>query len=456
MFTSLNLTVLKQVVFKKLNNFLLVVFLILVTALVYLPSLKNDFVWDDYYVIVVNSFIKSWKNFSLIFTPNYFTPIQELDSLRIETGSGEVTYRPVVTISYFLDYGVWKLNPFGYHFTSLLLHLANVGLLFLLIQFLLKNRYLAFLSALIFALHPVNTEAVDVISFREDLLVFLFLISSFILFIKKDYSKGIKKNLASVSSVGLFLCALFSKENALVFPMLLFLYDFFFVFKQKCSSLLKQFIRRYLGYFLAVICYLIIILIFRKNMINLIEYLHPQESIYVKFLLMLTAFTTYLFWLLLPFNIRIVPADANLSIYPIFSLISIISLLTLAFVLRKRIKEISFAIFWFFIMLLPVSNIIPLANKIACRYLYLPMVGFSLAIIIILFRLYELKSNFFSKYFIKKLARSALVIILISYAIFTLVRHCVWKNALRLWQEVVEYYPTSALAHFNLGRIFVR
>ena len=162
----------KKIINKIVNTKYVIILLVVITALAYANSLKNDFVWDDYLVIVDNNFVKTWNNFPAVFNKTYLTSSDSLKSPNL-TGSGETTYRPAVTISYFIDYHFWKLNPFGYHLSNLLLHLTNVILLYLCVYLLLNNRYIAVLAALFFAIHPVNAEAVNVVSFREDLLMFL-------------------------------------------------------------------------------------------------------------------------------------------------------------------------------------------------------------------------------------------------------------------------------------------
>ncbi|HEC70151.1 MAG TPA: hypothetical protein ENI31_07720, partial [Candidatus Omnitrophica bacterium] len=158
---------------------LAVFLLIVITFVVYFGSLKNEFVWDDFLVIVNNNFIKSWNNFCQLFNKSYLTSPSQIRYLEvINIGSGESSYRPVVTLTYFIDYFFYKLNPWGYHLTNLLLHILNVLLLYFLIRLITQNNIIALLAGLLFAVHPVNTEAVDVITFREDLLCFLFFVSS--------------------------------------------------------------------------------------------------------------------------------------------------------------------------------------------------------------------------------------------------------------------------------------
>ena len=115
--------------------------IIFIILLVYFNSLYNSFVWDDYAVIVGNNFIKSWKNIPVIFSKNYLVPFVREGCFLIadlNRGAGEASYRPVVTLSYFFDYSLWKLNPCGYHITSLLLHIANALLVYALVNLMFK------------------------------------------------------------------------------------------------------------------------------------------------------------------------------------------------------------------------------------------------------------------------------------------------------------------------------
>ena len=157
---------------KKLHLSILIFVIVCLSQFVYLNSLSNQFVYDDEFTIVTNYFVKTWNNFPLLFNSDYFKL------------SGELSYRPVVTLSYFIDYTLWKLNPFGFHLTNTLLHTLNSVLLFFLLTRIFNCRTTSFIAALVFSCHPVLSEAVNAISYREDLLATTFFISSFILYIK--------------------------------------------------------------------------------------------------------------------------------------------------------------------------------------------------------------------------------------------------------------------------------
>src|SRR3990167_5471853 len=115
---------------KNLSLPILVLVVVCLSQFVYLNSLSNQFVYDDEFTIVTNYFIKTWNNLPSLFNKDYFK------------FSGELSYRPVVTLSYFIDYTLWELNPFGFHLTNTLLHALNSVLLFFLLTWIKSNTEL--------------------------------------------------------------------------------------------------------------------------------------------------------------------------------------------------------------------------------------------------------------------------------------------------------------------------
>jgi len=438
-----------------------IILIIALTSLVYANSLFNSFVWDDYLVIVDNDFIKSWKNFPLIFTRDYITNPYETDYLGFwGIGSGEITYRPVVTASYFIDYAIWKLNPFGYHLANLILHIFNVLLLYIFMGVLMKNRNLALLASLLFALHPVNTEAVNCISFREDLLAFLFFIASFIIYIGLDNYKGKKRLFAYCISIALFLLALFSKEMAITLPALLILYDYLFVFEKSFKKTFCIRGTRYIGYFLAILAYLWAWAFFKGYFDGFFtDFSYRGGSFYANILTIMGVFVTYMGWLVFPMNrYPTLPEHDPATAYSILeprifiSLMLIVACLVVAAHSRRKSEKISYGIFWFFIALFPVSNIFPIANVMASRFLYLPAIGFFIVMTTVLDNLQKVKIPNFNSYARWKAIRIIIITLFFSYSMFTVIRNMSWKNNIMMWQELVEKYPDSAEAHRSLGQ----
>ncbi|MBU2436606.1 MAG: tetratricopeptide repeat protein [Candidatus Omnitrophica bacterium] len=453
----------KNKIFAKISSPKAIILIVILTSLVYANSLKNSFVRDDHIVIVNNDFVKSWKNFPLIFTKDYLTSISEIKHFGTrDIGSGETTYRPVVTISYFIDYSLWKLNPFGYHLTNLLLHIFNAILLYVFINLIAKNKKIALLTSLLFTLHPANSEAVNGIAFREDLLAFLFFISSFILFIKLTDYAGRKKVLCYIGSLVLFLLALFSKEMALVLPILFILYDYSFSFGEKTKNTFRSFRFGYAGYFFAALLYLWIWKLIKGDIGEFfIAYPYPGGNFYTNLLTMSGVFVTYIQWLFLPINVHPAVSDDPSFIFSSFfnprALLCvgvIIFSLALAIKMHRSSKKVSFSILWFFVTLLPVSNIFPISNLMASRYLYIPSVGFCFLIAYLLFKLSKLKVLFASLGALRKAAKNIAIVLLGVYSIFTITHNSIWRDNTVLWSTIVEFYPSNAFARTSLGESF--
>ena len=161
-----------------MNNLkiILTVFLIaVVTFISFYPALKNNFTnWDDDKYVTENKVIRSIspKNIASVFT-SFF--------------AGH--FQPVTILSFLLEYHLFKLNPFGYHLTNLILHLLNCLLLFWLIFILTGKISIAWITAIFFGIHPLQVESVAWISERKNVLYAFFFLGAMICYfyyLKKD------------------------------------------------------------------------------------------------------------------------------------------------------------------------------------------------------------------------------------------------------------------------------
>ena len=184
---------------------------VLACFIVYHNSLSNEFVYDDFATIVENKHLRNPGSFiAALFNHSYF-----------KIASLEASYRPVATLSYFFIYSVAQLDPFYYHLASLLLHMLNAILVYWLANLILQNRLGALIAGLLFACHPVLTEAVNAVSYNEDLFAAFFFLLSFIFYINLNSKKYIL-------SLCFYLLGLLSKEMAITLPAVIFLYDLTF------------------------------------------------------------------------------------------------------------------------------------------------------------------------------------------------------------------------------------
>jgi predicted negative regulator of RcsB-dependent stress response len=439
------------------------IIIIALTVLVYAVSLSNSFVWDDYSIIVKNNFIKSWDNLPVLFTPRYLSnPLDMYFKLGLHgkdvlIGSGECSYRPIVTITYFIDYSLWRLRPFGYHLTNIIIHLINALLIYFLVNLLSRNRHVALFSGIFFALHPVNAEAVNAVAFREELLMLLFYISSFVTFVKYRIEK---KCFFLFVSLCLFFLALFSKEMAITLPLIIFAYDFYFSCDLKFKSVLKRMFQ-YSGYYLVTAFYLwVYFLIMYPTFIKGITRL--SDSWYVNILSMSKIVASYICHLVMPFKVGLAwPTRNSLVISSVFEPVFILYLAVIAgyFLLiiftRRRDRIVSFGLLWFIICLIPVLDIIPLSNKFAFRYLYLPSVGFCMFFSMVIYKLSQISKSFF-KTDSRKLAKDLIIVVILLYSVFTFAQNLQWRNNLILWSFVKDRYQHSPSPRFNLANALMK
>lgn len=189
--------------------------LAVVAIAAYAPALAGGFVWDDQALIVENSSIKSWDHVGEILSRDFF----HLNDDPIPYGY----YRPVITLSYLVEYHLWGLAPFGYHATNVLLHAVSTILVALVLRRLRLGDGACFAVSLLFAVHPIHTENVAWIAGRTDLFAFVFTATAFLVHSLAVERKKAATSLLVVSSTA-FALGLLAKEMSVVLIPWLALY----------------------------------------------------------------------------------------------------------------------------------------------------------------------------------------------------------------------------------------
>ena len=412
------------------------IFLILsIGLIIYANSFGNQFVWDDEFLVLENDYIRNWRSLPQIFT----------SELRCFSPDLSNYYRPLQTISYAIDYAFWRLEPFGYHLTNLLLHMLCAYLVYLVVQFFYESRA-ALLSSLLFLVHPLGTQVVTYISGRAESLVTLFFLGSFYLFMK-SFSEN-KRNLPLYFfSIFFYLLALLSKEISLIFPLAFLLY--YLVFKARAKSLSFPYC---LPYFILSLTYLLL-------RITFLDFTKGAKTLFLwqdtPFLIRLFGFGRvilgYLGILIFPVNLRM----EYVSVYPesLFSLkmllsVFVVVLILALFILSWRFSKVTFFFMsWFFVLLFPAANIvIPLGVSISAHWIYLPAIG---AFCIFSAGLVRVAST--EKKAVKILGSSLIGGILIFYAALTFSHNYKWHDKIRLYLYELKFSPGNCILHNNLG-----
>lgn len=401
-----------------------VILLIAAGALVYSNSLTGEFIWDDEVLVVRNAFIKNWKFAGQIFT----------QPMGVGGGFKYPYYRPLLLLSYAVDYSFWKLNPTGYHASNLVYHILAALCIYCLVTQLSRNRWLAFLAGLVFTVHPVQTEAVAYISGRNESLALIFIILSALFYIK---SINLKKVHLSVTASLFFVLALLSKEASVILPALLIMYHF--SFKKKVI------IKFFFPICIIAAAFFMLRFVILGNQAGNAWIITAHQRIPGIF----AALVNYIKILLVPVHLHIEYGDKLFSPTDpvvLFGLVLAVLLLVAAFRSRKADGLVTFSILWFFTALLPVSNLYPVFGYMAERYLYIPFLGFALLVAAGMQKLYRLWRS-------KYLAVMMIAVLIIFCSLLTWKQNSYWNNVYDFNRRTLRYTPDSWRSYAGLGNV---
>jgi hypothetical protein len=406
--------------------------ILIVSFGVYFNALFNGFVYDDLNYISENPWIKDIRHLPEIFTSSAWA-FKDVSNY----------YRPLVNSIYMLDFHIFGLAPWGFHLTNVILHAGVSVLVFLLTALLIgrsqfptdtNNLTLPFIAAILFAVHPIHTEAVAWVSGVQDVSFSFFYLLSFYLYVRANVmGRGI-----SVSSLMFFFLAALSKETALTLPILLFVFDYSFKrdsISHLTSNTLYLLLKRYLPYLIVAVIYFIMRTYAIGGFSPISTY--AKLSVWGYFINVFPLFIQYLGKLILPINL-----NAAYVFHPIHSLLEwegiMAFVLTLCFIVslylvKNHNRVVFFSLLWIAIPLLPAFYILALGlSPFAERYLYLPSVGF---VIIVSLGLCGIANLDGLRNRAMPFMLSIVLVITALYSASTIKRNTVWKDNITLWSE---------------------
>lgn len=397
--------------------------------MVYFNSFRGEFVFDDVNSIIYQENIKNTINISEIWNNN------------------KTRFIPYLTFA--LNYHLDKYNPVGYHIVNFVIHILNAFLVFLFVRFLQNTplfsktklnsqKLLPFLVAILFTVHPIQTQAVNFISQRSALFAAFFYLSTLILYLKR-------RILPYLLSLVTLVLALISKENSYTLALSVVFCDFLFFPKKRLTE--RTF--RILPYFL--ITFFVFALIYLRGQINPVAKISSLNMLHdVKIsrgdymLTQINVMRTYLRLMIMPVNQNIdydFPVSRNFPDKQLFlSALIIIGVIFTAVKAYKKNPLLTFGVFLFFIAMLIESSIIPIKDVIFEHRLYLPTVGFFLAI-----------SSIIVTYKNKKYKYFFITIIILLLSFLTFKRNIVWQSEYNLWKDASLKSPKKSRVHYNLG-----
>jgi Tfp pilus assembly protein PilF len=406
--------------------------------------------WDDA-MIYANSQIRSlsWENLGKIFA----------------YGRG-ATYQPVRVLSYAVDYHFWKLNPVGYHITSILFYILTCIIIFFSLRHLSINlrgrassnshERVAIFGSLLFAAHPVHVEAVTWLAARKEVLQGFFFFLAFYLYLKGREGEGRKRMVYLSLVLFSILLATLSKPSAIVFPAVVLAYEI-----AQGKNRWMDFIRSHWLFFtFSIVISIIFAFILIKVMLDAGGVKPYRGGSFFSNLLI--SFYVFLYNLKLLFFTVNYSAAYTISVSnPILSLRTFIFigvtflLFALSFWSLKHTKTIFFSFFFFFITLLPYLNLIPISTLLADRYLFIASFSYCFLIGIVFDRFYTYTNRRFSEGFFRLLSIVILIFILIGYSFMTIQQNKIWENSYTLWTDAVEKHPDSNTANALMGVVYM-
>ncbi len=415
------------------NKIITFITFLLLIFIIYSNAIYNDFTFDDHSHIESNLYIKSLKGIKDL----TFQPAQKDDIIRSHL------YRPFAYFIKFIIAKIFGIKPNYFHIANIILYSLNCFLIYLILSNLFSHN-LAFLSSLLFLLHPIHTEVVASAISISELLSSTFSLTC-ILIIIKSFKKS---NLIFLYPLFLLL-AFLSKETSIITPILILIIMY----------LKKADLKKYTLFSLLTLIPIIIFFSLRYKVIgsfirspyfefafidNPLTHFGLVKRLINSSYIMLKYFALLIF----PINLSadyshesIKLITSSLSIKFIASIIIHIILLSISVLYIKKCLEISFSILLFYIPLLPTSNIIFAGGALlAERFLYLSSLSICLIISFILIKLYYAFPK--NKYFIFLI----IISILCAYAYLTHQRNYVWKNDFTLFSADFQY----KVSYFNI------
>jgi protein O-mannosyl-transferase len=387
-------------------------------AVVYLNSFRGAFQYDDYLVIVDNSGVHSWSAF-LAGLPRGI--------------------RPLLKFTYTLNW-TSGLGLFGFHLVNVTLHAANAVMFF---HFASKaigaSGFAALLSALLFAVHPVQTEAVTYICGRSVSLMAFFYLGSLLAYLRGRERRS--RFLLYLASPILFLLATASKEVALTLPFALVL----------CEAVRRERtgwgeVLRAQAVHWVLLGSLAVLFIAHAGYGRLLEVCFDIRGAADNLSTQLHGIPYLLSRLFLPHSLNFdpdLPVFSGWSTVLLPEALLLSALLAAGFIGLWKRSAAGFGIFWFFLHLVPTNSFIPRFDVANERQLYLSSWGLFLAL--------AHGADLLRERCGVRWVTAVAVLLVVALGGFTVSRNAVYRSQVALWEDTARKSTGKARVQNNLG-----
>jgi tetratricopeptide (TPR) repeat protein len=445
-----------------------VILILLLGLIVYSNTFQVPFVFDDLPFIIENPVIKDI---------DYFISPSKAESLNVSQHSDIVRFLKTRSVAYFSLWANYKMGKFeveGYHAVNIALHIMNALLIYLIVLLTfrtpllrdsaLKERsgFIALFSGLLFATHPLQTEAVNYILQRCVVLATMFYLLSIVAYIGSRLSES------NLSKYGLYILSIVSavlgmktKESTFTLPVVIAVYEFLFfntAFKKRALLLIPILLT------ILIIPLEYVDLNSDAGLATMLDSASRSKDAPPRLDYLLTQFRVIAGYI----GLILIPAGQNMDhdqqvytsflepqVFMSFLFLSGIFSLGIYLYYRSRtadcgLRIIAFGIFLFFLALFVESSVFPIGEMMVEYRVYLANAGAFLALGTGAFLLMER----FKKEIMRKVAISFLVVVPLVLSAATYSRNAVWKSKISLWEDVVKKSPAKARGNNNLGNAY--
>ena len=411
---------------------------------VYAFNLHGPLFWDDADWILNNPTVQAltWTNIKFLFSHDALASI----------GSSSNYYRPFLFLTFLFNYIISGTAPVLYHLINNTIHIANALMLFYLVVRWLKNQRVAFLAALLFLIHPLQTEALTYVVGRGDPLSVAFMLAGIILFLHH------RRWLAGLAMI----LAILTKETAVLFPLYLALGLIAFEYRLRWWRAIRQAFFDVWPFLGVAIIYGLLRLT-ALNFQNTLNF-YTQQNFYsthlsvrlYTFFHVLLVYGRLIIW---PVGLHM---DRDIAIsfslatgwawLGFLGLVILVGWLIFLYKYEGMSQKFSVWLFGtgiFFINLGPTSGIIPANARIYEHWLYVPLMGAGLIVGFYLDRLLSIIKKR------KPVLFPFVIIILVGYfgflGIQTIRRNLLWGDTEAFYKNILYYEPTDVRVLNNLG-----
>jgi len=417
--------------------------LVIAGAAAYANSLGGPFVFDDVAGIEQNASIRS------------------LAGALVPPDQQATAGRPVVNLSFALNYAIHGLDVRGYHLLNIAIHVLAALILFDVVRLTLSRRPLdktfaaaanplAFAAALLWLVHPIQTECVDYLSLRNESLMGLFFLLTLDTAIRSNGANRASRPgwaMVSVLCCGLGMA---TKEVMVAAPIMVVSYDWSFR-SEAWKVVLRRRYRLYLG---LAATWLILVLLgwggVRSDSTGFAHGVGPVAWALVQCRMVLHYFVLSAWPHPLTFDYGEFRAVGFTELAPWVVAMAIILVGTAILVVRR--PRIGFGLAWCFVILAPSSSILPLVTEVGAeRRMYLPLAGLTALAVVGGYALIKRVIRRLDRRRARAVYVIALTAVAVPMFVLTVRRNAQYASRVSIWQSAVEATPDNPRAHVNLA-----